>query len=266
MDKLVKFFFSTIDSKAIIIFRVCVSLMIGYMFAPRGLEVIYPLIRFPEILPYLFNPVYYSIIYLFLILFAIGIKPRIMAVLLFLVLLPHDFLSEGRKSKQVILMVLLCFAFVKSSPIWLFNKNGLIEGPIWPIRLIQLQLTLLYGINAISKSTYHYLSGEALSNMSVVYDQFHVDLSDGYLHLGFISIPVFLLAITSVIVEFTLAIGLWFNRIKRYVAFLGILFHFILTFIMTIFMLDYVSVFLYLAFLIPFEKRNYNFIQNQLND
>lgn len=259
--KINNFLFTPVNPKTIIVFRVLMALMLAFVFAPRNLDPIFPLTKIPEIAPYFFSLEYYILIYLLILLFALGVKPRIIAFILFLILFPHDFLSEGRKSKQVLLTVLLCFSFIKSLPIkYLFNCDILKEhtGPIWPVRLIQFQLTMVYGINAIAKTTYYYLSGEALSNMTVVMEQFQIDLSDGNLYLNTLVIPAYVLGVTSVLIEYWLSIGFWWRKTKWLTAVIGVLFHISLTFTLSIFMLDYVSVFLYLSFLLPFKLKFQN--------
>ena len=61
----------------------------------------------------------------------------------------------------------------------------------------------------------------------------------------------------TVLVEYLLAIGLWIPKIRWFVALTGILFHLSSAMVMKIFMLDWVSMFLYLAFLPPFEKKSH---------
>ncbi len=117
---------------------------------------------------------------------------------------------------------------------------------------MRIQVSVLYGANALAKCTGHYLSGDALANMSVQAN-FLVDLTSGYLDVGSIRIPVFALAISTVMIESWLAIGFWIKRTRWITALIGVGFHLILRFIVNIFMLDYVSVFLYLSFLLPFE-------------
>ena len=250
------FLFAPVNPKSISVFRILVALMITFMFSQKGLTPIYPLTEFPILCKYMFSDYYYGLIYLLILLFAIGIRPQIIAILLFIILLPHDFLIQGRKSKQVILCVLLCFGFIKSLPVWHLNKKEFLISnisPIWPIRLIQIQLTLLYGVNAIAKTTYEYLSGDLLIEMSKTYRNFRVDFSDGYYHLLDIPVPVFVLAIASTLIEYFLAIGFWFKKTRWFALVIGILFHLSLTQVVKIFMLDYVSMFLYLAFIIPFS-------------
>ncbi|WP_179346129.1 HTTM domain-containing protein [Winogradskyella ursingii] len=260
-EKIDRFLFSAIHPKPLIIFRILVAVMIAFMFAPRDLNPIYPLTEFPSLISVVFSDVYHVIIYILIILFALGAKSRIAALILFILLVPHDFLNEGRKSKQVILCVLMCFVFLKSLPIWQFNKKNFdttILSPMWPMRLIQIQLSLIYGINAIAKSTPYYLSGDALIDMSTAYKNFHVDFSSGFYDLGFVEVPIVVLAISSVLIEYFLAIGFWFKKTRWIALIVGVGFHIYLTTIMSIFMLDYVSIFLYLAFIIPFQFKPKN--------
>lgn len=68
-------------------------------------------------------------------------------------------------------------------------------------------------------------------------------------------IAPWMLGTGTVLVEYLLAIGLWIPKIRWFVALTGILFHLSSAMVMEIFMLDWSSMFLYLAFLLPFEKR-----------
>jgi hypothetical protein len=171
------------------------------------------------------------------------------------------FLNSGPVSRQVLLFSLLAFSFVPSGTVkvpWSSKHRGsfIHAGPCWPIRLIQLQLTFLYGANALAKSSPMYLRGEALMDMSVTQSNFNVDLSSGTLVLGVIAMPVALAAVLSMLAELTLALGFWFKRLRWIVFLLGISFHLVLMKIVTIFMLHYASIFLYLAFLLPLIARN----------
>ena len=93
-------------------------------------------------------------------------------------------MTRGTTSRQVLLFALLAFALIPSGAIkfpWKPNPSGRFvdTGPCWPVRLIQLQLTLLYGVNAIAKSSGTYLLGEVLVDMSVSLQNFQVDMSSG---------------------------------------------------------------------------------------
>jgi len=83
---------------------------------------------------------------------------------------------------------------------------------------------------------------------------FKVDLSNGFLDLGFITIPVAILGISTVVSEYYLAIGFWIKKLRIFTAIFGIAFHLILKQVVGIGFLDYVAVFLYLSFLLPWEN------------
>jgi hypothetical protein len=124
-------------------------------------------------------------------------------------------------------------------------------GPTWPVRLIQIQLSALYLVNAIAKSTPGYLSGEALAAMSTRLPNFQLQIADGLFTLAGISIPVAMAASAAVVIEYSLALGFWFSRLRWATAVLGAVFHATLTRVVTIGALDIVSLSLYAAFLLP---------------
>ena len=192
---------------------------------------------------------------------ALGWRPRLFGLLLVLMLLPMDFLSRGRQSRQVLLFALLAFSCLRSDAVrkpWRIAERSRIRsaGPSWPVRLIQLQLTLLYGANAIAKSSPSYLRGDVLMGMAIAMPNFNVDLSRGMLELGPIAIPVVLAAVGGTLTEYFLAIGFWLGRWKWMVAIVGLGFHVVLTFIVQISMLHFAAIFLYLAFLLPLVPGN----------
>ena len=190
-----------------------------------------------------------------LALFAAGWRPQVLGWLISVLLLPW-FLAHGRPSQQLLLFTLLAFSFLRSDArlsLWRGRQSASV-GPMWPIRLIQLQLSIVYGVNALMKTTPAYLSGDVLIGMSRMLPNFLVDLSDGYLHVGLLAIPVALAAAASALTEYFLALGFWFRRLRIAAAVVGVLFHVILMRIVRIGMLDWASMFLYLAFLLPFDR------------
>lgn len=202
------------------------------------------------------TPGYHMGILLLCGLLAVGWRPRVCGFLLFGMLLPLDFLRHGTVSRQVMLTALFIFSLIPSGTVrrpWkLKNRQQFIAaGPAWPIRLLQLLLTFLYGANAWAKSTEIYLRGEALMDMSLIRSNFNVDLSGGLFELGPLVVPVAVAATGSALIEYILAFGFWVNRLKWMVALLGVSFHFTLTFVVNIFMLHYAAIFLYLSFLLP---------------
>ena len=84
---------------------------------------------------------------------------------------------------------------------------------------------------------------------------FLVDLSDGYLHLGPLQMPVKLAATLTVVTEYGLALGFWSRRTRLVTAVVGVAFHLILQRIVRIAMLDWTSMFLYLVFFLPFRSQ-----------
>jgi len=196
-----------------------------------------------------------------LFLFGIGFKSRLFGFISVVLFAPVIYPDGFGISRLLFVMALFFFSFIKSdarlSVMSLLNKTSAIHpSPMWPVRLLQIELSLLYGVNAILKTTPVFLSGEVLRIQSMVLRNYVVDLSDGYLHLDFISIPipVFFLGIGTVVSEYFLAIGFWFKKIRIFTALFGIAFHVMLTQFITIGNLDVVTVFFYIPFFIPWEK------------
>ena len=255
------FLFNPINPYYITVLRLVLSAAIAVVFWHRS-NLVYYLRTFPS-LDSLYTEVFFTapysvIVYLFLIAFCIGYRPRITGLLLCVLLLPLVFVDSYRHSRQIILFSLLAFSLLPSTSQYnlLFYSKGktLVNGaPYWPIRLIQFQLSFLYGVNAIAKTTPSYLSGDILQGMSIMLPDFILDLSSGMLELGPLVIPVFVLAVSSVLIEYILAIGFWFKKTRIPTAVLGIVFHISLIWVIKIGILDWASLFLYPAFLLPFD-------------
>jgi hypothetical protein len=188
------------------------------------------------------DPAHWSAAVAALALFGAGWRPRVTGFLALGLLLPLAFLDRGQQSRHVVLWTLL------ATSLW----SG--PGPIWPLRLLQLQLSVVYGTNAVAKSTWHYLSGEALVGLSVR-PNFVEDFSDGYWNVGPFAVPVIAAAIASTLMEYFLAGAFWVPRLRWIAAGAGVAFHLLLMTIVRIFMLDLATMFLYLAFLLPFDRR-----------
>lgn len=257
-----RFLFAPVDARTAAVFRIALAVLLALAFWSVGGRATFPVIRIAgaeQLYDRLFATRWYGLLSLVLAgLFGVGVWPRLTGLLLFALLLPLASLTRGQQSRQVLLLVLLAFSMLRTDARWsvrtLFggSRSGT-AGPIWPVRLVQIQLSLVYLVNAIAKSTPQYLSGDALINMSRMRPNFLVDLSDGYMHVGPIAIPVAAAAIASVLVEYALAIGFWVPRLRWPTAVLGLAFHFGLQQIVSIFMLDYACMFLYLAFLLPWH-------------
>jgi hypothetical protein len=109
-------------------------------------------------------------------------------------------------------------------------------------------------VNALAKTTGNFLSGDVLVGLSRMLPNFLVDLPGGFLDLGPMAVPVWLAAVGTVTTEYALALGFWFRRLRLPTAVLGILFHATLTQVVGINYLDVIAVFLYTAFLLPFDR------------
>jgi hypothetical protein len=206
-----------------------------------------------------FTQGYWLLILVVGLLLAAGWRPRLCSVLLLVLLLPLSGSSRGNQSRTVVAFALGAFAWLRSDAVprpWerLQDARARSAGPCWPVRLLQLELTAVYGINALAKTRPSYLSGDALVDMSVALPNFLVDLRDGVLELGPLAIPLSLAAVLSAGTEWFLAFGFWVRRWRWAMAAIGIAFHWVLTFVLQIFRLDVATIFLYLVFLLPLVR------------
>jgi hypothetical protein len=252
------FLFGEVNPVTLACFRVLLALLLGYVLWPRGVALGAWADQWPSLAgvyrDVLLSLPYRVCIYAALLWFAAGWQARTAGFVLFLVW-PNAFLAKGRVSGQVLFSALLCTSLLRCAPAWRRNElRKLRPGPMWPIRLIQIQLTLLYAVNAIRKSTPEYVSGDVLRALSASRPNFLVDLTSGSMSIGPFVVPVAVLAAGTVAIEYWLAVGWWIPRCTRLTAAVGVAFHlFLKLFVIRIFLLDIAAMFLYLAFLLPFE-------------
>jgi hypothetical protein len=189
------------------------------------------------------------------VMFCSGIAPRAAGLLLAALLFPLSSEPGLHVSRQILLFALLAFSMTRSGErLSLRRRAGLPSaGPVWPIRLLQLQVSVVYGVNALAKSTPQFLNGDALMALSLL-PNFRVDLSDGYLHLGLLDVPASLAAMVVVAIEYAMAVGVWIPRLRLIVALLGVAFHVALTWVVQIGMLHVACIFLYVSVLLPFVE------------
>ena len=253
-----KFLFQPVDATAAAWLRIAFAIAIPYFFWSVGQL---PKSSTPEILQLLYETVILTpghriLMVSLCILLGIGWRPRLCGFVLAPLLFPLCFLPAGHVSRQVILVALVLFSFIPSGVArkpWQTNRENLnaSSGPCWPVRLLQIHLTLIYGANALAKSSEIYLRGEALMDMSLVLWNFKVDLSSGYLTAGSLAIPVALVAVSSTLTEYLLAFGFWVRRFRWLIAIVGIGFHYVLDHVVGIYKLHHATIFLYLVFLLP---------------
>jgi hypothetical protein len=252
------FLFQRVSPVTLAVFRVLLSAMLAYALWPREVPLGAwvdgrPLAEAAYANVFMSTP-YRACIYAALAWFAVGWRPRLAGAVLFCLLLPHVFLAKGRISRHMLIVAVLFTSFLRTTPLWRpADLRDSDPGPMWPVRLMQFQLSALYGVNALTKSTPEYLSGEVLAALSSARSNFLVDLSSGYLSVGSVAVPVWMLAAVTVLVEYWLAVGWWIPRCRRLTAVVGIGFHlFLKAFVIRIFMLDFAAMFFYLTFLLPF--------------
>jgi hypothetical protein len=222
------FLFAPVTPGTVRLFRALLAAFSIYAFWPRSFAPV--------------HPAYWAAALVALVVVGASFQPRLSGVLAFALLLPLGFLDRGQASRHLVLFALF------ATSLW----TG--PGPIWPLRLIQIQLSVVYGVNAVAKSSLHYLSGDALVGMSSL-PNFVADFSDGYWHLGSFAVPVMAVAIATTVTEYFLAVAFWFPRLRWIAAGAGVAFHLVATTVVRIFVLDLATMFLYLAFLLPFEAR-----------
>lgn len=258
-----RFLFTSIDGRTAAVMRIALAVMLPWSFGSIGLSAS-PLPGMLAGLAWMYDGVfltygYAAAVTLVALLFGLGIRPRVTGLILFVMLLPLDHVSRGRQSRQLLLFSLLAFSFVRSDAklslrTWLNRAVPADAGPIWPIRLMQIQLCIVYAVNAYAKATPHYMSGETLVGLSRMRPNFLIDMSDGLVHLGPIAMPVMLAGVGTVVVESYLAVGFWFPQLRWLTAVIGVVFHLMLQTIVKIFMLDWASMFLYLTFLLSWDR------------
>ena len=263
-SRLDRFLFAPADPRAVAAMRILLAAMIAWAFCSLGLRPAWPVTSIPGIATWyesvFLTPWYAAIVTLAAAAFGVGLRPRVTGIVLLVLLLPLASFNRGQQSRLVLLLALLAFSMLRSDARWSIRTwlgratPEVSAGPMWPIRLIQIELSLVYAVNALVKATPQYLGGDVLIGMSRMRPNFLMDFSDGLVHVGPIAFPVALAAIASVVVESYLAIGFWFPRLRWLTAVIGVIFHMGLQQIVRIFMLDYVSMFLYLAFLLPWHR------------
>jgi vitamin K-dependent gamma-carboxylase-like protein len=255
--------FTSVDPITTALFRIALAGMVVLVFWP----VRWPLPEIADsspIIRYIYHRMfltsaYWTIVVTVAALLAVGVRPRLAGATLAVLLLPLVPFEGKQPGRQVLAATVLAFSFLRSdTALSLCPRRGPVPGsagPCWPIRVVQLQLSVLYAANAISKTTPDYLSGQIAGVMMRVLPNFLLRPEDGHVDVGVVSIPLWLAATGVVLTEYALAIGFWFRRTRTATAVLGVAFHTTLHYVIRIGFLDVVSLFLYAAFLLPFERR-----------
>ena len=258
-----RFLFAPANSAAVGATRIGLALLLARVFGSHaGWELSgrldYPIIR--DLYANVFHTdAYWWFFIALLVLFGLGCWPRLMGFLLLPVLAPLALHLHAISARYIVLCLLLAFVWLRSdsrlsiAALWRTGPAAP-AGPMWPIRLMQIQVSLIYAVNAFAKSSPAYLSGDVLMALSMTLPNFLIDASDGFVRVWGVTMPVWLAAPASTVAEWTLTFGLWFRRWRIAVAVFGVFFHVLLKFIVQIGGLDHLTMTLYLLFFIPFER------------
>ncbi|MDA0207532.1 MAG: HTTM domain-containing protein [Acidobacteria bacterium] len=258
--RLEEFLFAPANARSVAALRIGLAAVAAFAFYPYDTGALATLVQAPWLV-HLYRDViqtktYWLLTMAALAAFAAGLWSRPAGLLAALLLAPYVPIQGVMISRYLLWFAVTALSLLCSDRRWALRsligfpqRNDV--GPTWPIRLIQLQLSTLYLVNAIAKSSPGYLSGGALAAMSTRLPNFLVQCADGLFTLAGISIPLGIAAAATVAIEYCLAIGFWFPRLRWPTAVLGAVFHAGLTRLITIAALDIASVALYAAFLLP---------------
>ncbi len=133
------------------------------------------------------------------------------------------------------------------------------EGPLWATYLIALQISAIYFWSTYSKLVPGFLSGDRMEQIFKFYFCNYDFIESSY----FPSI-MFFLAISTIILEMALAIGLWFSRFHPWIIPAGIIFHLILFYSLPVSTFSLTMILLYLVFIPP--EKVHRFIDIMVGD
>jgi predicted DCC family thiol-disulfide oxidoreductase YuxK len=148
----------------------------------------------------------------------LGLKARLAAAGLALLAVLAMLLDEQVYSNHLALMAVLCglLALGRPAAVWSLDarrRPPVAATPYWPVFLIQVQISTLYGFAALSKLNDVYFSGEVLERST----------------WGFVNTlgePLLIAAaLAGIAVELFLSVGLWNARLQRIAFPLGLCFH-----------------------------------------
>lgn len=117
------------------------------------------------------------------------------------------------------------------------------HGNLWGLRLIVLQLSLLYFFSAFDKTSLAFLSGARIEHIFLWY-------YSGSDYPAFPGLPALAMvtAAAVVLLEYALAFGLPFRRTRRYLVWAGLAFHVVIYVTLPVFTFSATMILLYLAY------------------
>jgi len=116
------------------------------------------------------------------------------------------------------------------------------RGNLWGLRLMSLQLSSIYFWGAFDKSSFAFLSGERMEHYLMWFY-----LGSDRPSAGWVGALLLLIAVTTVLLEYALSVGLLFRRSRRYLLLPGIALHALFYVLVPVFTFSATMVCLYLA-------------------
>ncbi len=120
------------------------------------------------------------------------------------------------------------------------------RGSVWGLQLIAFQVSMMYFFGAVDKSDWQWLAGERMER----YWMYFYGTSDYPEVWGFHLVMV-LGAVGTVIFEYALAVGLWFDKTRKWLIAPGIAMHWGMYVCLPAFQISFQMILCYLAFLPP---------------
>lgn len=117
------------------------------------------------------------------------------------------------------------------------------EGELWAWPLMGVALSCVYFYGAIIKCHWGYFNGDRLEQV-MMYKFLGSELPRNMVFQGTMVVS----AVGSVVLEFALAIGMWFRRYRWHLVFAGTAFHLLIYATMTVYTFSLTMVFMYLAY------------------
>jgi uncharacterized membrane protein YidH (DUF202 family) len=117
------------------------------------------------------------------------------------------------------------------------------HGNLWGLRLIVVQLSVLYFFSAFDKTSYAFLSGARLEHIFLWYY-----VGSDYPQIPGLPVLAMVTAFAVVALEYALAFGLPFRRTRRYLVWPGLAFHAVIYVTLPVYTFSATMMLLYLAY------------------
>ena len=204
---------------------------------------------------------YFFVTFLAVILFVVGFYARVQAAIIFVLLASLQHRNHLMVEGEDVLMRLLSFYCIflpldhnfSVRSWWRRRKKAPPfpqQAPVWPLRLVQFQMTLLYASSALIKlHGAPWIDGTAMYYVTRLDDVFIGTLLPNTL---LNSMPFLKFLTWSVLVfEVLLPLGLWIKQTRKWFLFAGVLFHLAIDFNMNLFLFHWAMIVGLIVFVQP---------------